>query len=83
MTKTIINIIGWIGGIEVLVAYFLLSAQKIKGTGFAYQFLNLTGAIFLIINTMYLEAYPSAFVNFIWVGIALFYIYKFFKGRKI
>ncbi|HEY8401923.1 MAG TPA: hypothetical protein VIK89_11710 [Cytophagaceae bacterium] len=80
--KTIIDIIGWIGGLEVLLAYFLVSSQKIKGTGLVYQYLNLTGAIFLIINTVYLSAYPSAFVNVIWVGIAGYSIYKYFRTKK-
>ena len=29
------------------------------------------GSIFLVINTLYYHAYPSAFVNVIWIGIAL------------
>ncbi len=27
--------------------------------------------MFLVINTIYYHAYPSAFVNVIWIGIAL------------
>ncbi len=75
---TIVNeIIGWIGAIEVLLAYFLLSLNYVDGKSLPYQLLNLTGAIFLIINTLALKAYPSAFVNVIWVGIALYSIFKY------
>ncbi len=69
--KVIIETIGWIGGVEVLVAYWLVSANKVKGTNVYYQVLNLTGAIFLIINTIYKEAYPSTLVNVVWVVIAV------------
>lgn len=69
--EVIIETIGWIGGVEVLVAYWLVSANKVKGTNVYYQVLNLTGAIFLIINTIYKEAYPSTLVNVVWVVIAV------------
>jgi hypothetical protein len=75
----LIEIIGWVGAIEVLAAYFLISYNKVSNKSALYQFLNLTGAIFLIINTIYLKAYPSAFVNVIWMfiaGVALWKIRK-------
>ncbi len=37
----------------------------------AFQLLNLGGAILLIINTAYYGAYPSTFVNIVWIGIGL------------
>ncbi|MFN3404080.1 MAG: CBU_0592 family membrane protein [Cytophagaceae bacterium] len=77
--KLLINILGWIGAIEVLAAYFLVSFKKIDSTSFIYQFLNATGAVFLILLTVYQEAYPSAFVNVIWVGIA---VYSIMKNKK-
>lgn len=43
------DIIGWIGMILVLVAYILLSTNKIKN-GLLYQFLNLIAAIFMAIG---------------------------------
>lgn len=79
--KTLIEVIGWIGAVEVIVAYFLISANKISGKDISYQILNLTGGILLIINTIYLHAYPSAFVNLIWVGIASFSIFQIYKPK--
>jgi hypothetical protein len=73
------DLMGWLGAIEVLLAYFLVSLDKIKSDSPSYQWLNLTGAIFLIVNTLYKEAYPSTFVNVIWVGIAFFMLVK---GKK-
>lgn len=71
-----INIAGWLGAILILAAYFLISENKLKSSSAFYQILNLTGAILLIINTIYLGAYPSAFVNIIWVGIAAWSLIK-------
>ena len=68
--KELIDIIGWIGSVEVIAAYGLNSYQKLKSDSLIFQLLNLTGAIFLIINTVYYHAYPSAFINVVWVVIA-------------
>lgn len=76
MLLLFIEIIGWLGAIFVLTAYILLSINKISSKGYLYQMLNLSGAIFLIINTFYLKAYPSMFVNVVWVGIAILGMYK-------
>jgi len=66
----LIDLIGWIGSVEVIAAYGLNSYQKLKSDSIVFQLLNFTGAIFLIINTIYYHAYPSAFINVVWVIIA-------------
>jgi hypothetical protein len=40
----------------------------------AYQFLNIVGSLLLAANTIFYRAYPSSFVNLIWMGIAVFSI---------
>jgi len=79
-TPLIINIIGWLGSAAVVVAYALVSTNRVNGNSLLYQLLNLIGSIFLIVNTVYLGALPSAFVNTMWVGIALFALWRI--GRK-
>lgn len=82
MTFNLIDIIGWIGGIEVLLAYGLISSKRVDQTSFIYHLLNLTGAILLIANTIVKGAYPSAFVNIVWVGIAVYSIWKYSVKKK-
>jgi hypothetical protein len=72
-----IDILGWIGAIAVLTAYLLVSSNKIDSKSATFQLLNLSGAVLLIVNTVALKAYPSAFVNVIWSGIAIYFL-----GRK-
>jgi hypothetical protein len=69
--ELLIDILGWIGSIEVIAAYALNSYQKIKSDSIAFQLLNLTGAIFLIINSIYKQAYPFTFINTVWSVIAI------------
>ena len=67
----LIEILGWVGSIEVVAAYALNSYQKIKSDSLTFQLLNLSGAIFLIINSVYKEAYPFTFINSVWSVIAI------------
>jgi hypothetical protein len=69
--ESFINIIGWIGTILYLIAYGMVSLKKVEGDSWLYQGLNFVAGILLIINTMYLRAYPSAGLNIAWVAIAV------------
>ena len=75
-----INILGWIGSIEVLAAYGLNSYQKIKSDSILFYLLNLTGGFLLIVYSVYKEAFPNAFINIVWVIIALVALIKL--GKK-
>ena len=74
--KLAIDIIGWIGSAEVILAYALISTKKVNSSSTFYQWLNLTGAIFLIVNTWYYGAFPSTAINLVWVLIAIVALYK-------
>ncbi|MEO1052300.1 MAG: hypothetical protein AAFX87_16830 [Bacteroidota bacterium] len=79
--KTFIDIIGWIGSVEVILAYGLISYHKITAKSIWYQLLNLTGGFFLIINTYYYKAYPSTFINVVWLFIAAVAIFNIFRSK--
>lgn len=77
----LIEIIGWIGSIEILLAYGLNSYQKIKSNSLAFSLLNLTGGIFLMIYTLYKDAFANTFVNLVWVIIAVIALGKFYRQK--
>ncbi len=66
-----IEIIGWIGAVLIVGAYYLNINNKIDSTSALYILSNLFGAIFFTINTLVHQAYPSMIVNIIWVFIAV------------
>jgi hypothetical protein len=66
--------IGWLGAAALLVAYAMVSSKKLEATSTAYQLLNIIGSLALAVNTIFYRAYPSSFVNLIWMGIAVFAI---------
>lgn len=71
-----IDILGWCGALFVLLAYALVSTRRVEGDSPWYQSLNIVGAMLLLANTAYEGAYPSSFVNVVWIGIAIFALYR-------
>jgi len=76
MNEFMIDIIGWVGSIILIAAYWANSKDLINAQTFTYQFLNILGSILLIVNTIYYGAYPSSAVNIIWVVIGSFFLMK-------
>ena len=77
----IFDILGWIGMILVLLAYGLLSTNKIPNGKF-YQVLNLLAAIFMAIGVFPKNAWFSFIIQIIWAFIAIIAIFKIIKQEK-
>ena len=76
-----IDILGWVGSLLLIMAYVLVSYQRLKATNPRYQWMNFIGSIFLMINTAYYGAFPSTFVNVIWACIAVAALYRIIQGK--
>jgi hypothetical protein len=66
-----VEVLGWIGSVLIVGAYFLNINGKVKSSSAAYICCNLVGGIFFTIHTFVHRAYPSMVVNIIWVIIAI------------
>ena len=77
----VFDICGWIGMILVLIAYGLLSVNKIK-QGKVYQILNLAAAIFMAIGLLPKNAWFSFTLQIIWGIIAIIAIIKILKKER-
>lgn len=80
MYEIFVEIIGWIASFLIVGAFALNSFGKIASSSKIYQVANLVGGVFFIINTIYHKAYPSAFVNVVWVVIAISALMKLKKS---
>ena len=69
-TRIFVDSIGWIGSCMVILAYALNMYKKLRSDALVYYLLNIIGSAFLIVNTIYHNAIPSAMVNIVWVLIA-------------
>ncbi len=77
----IFDILGWIGMVLVLLAYGLLSTNKIDN-GKIYQILNLIAAIFMAIGLLPKNAWFSFALQVAWAVIALVAIIKIISKKK-
>ena len=76
----IFDICGWIGMILVLLAYGLLSTNKIKN-GIVYQMINLVAAVFMAIGVFPKNAWFSFALQVIWAVIAVVAIIQVKKDK--
>lgn len=81
METIIVDVVGWIGSILLVIAYWLVSQNKVKAQSIKYQSLNIIGSLMLIINTFYYKAFPSTALNVIWIIIGFVYIVKAKKNE--
>lgn len=77
----IFDILGWIGMVLVLVAYALLSTNKINN-GKLYQVINLIAALFMAIGLLPKNAWFSFALQVAWAIIAIVAIIKIMKQEK-
>lgn len=75
------DIVGWIGMVLVLIAYGLLSTNKIKN-GVLYQMLNLLAGLFMAIGLFPKNAWFSFTLQIIWAIIAAYSIAKIIYNKK-
>lgn len=69
------DVMGWIGMVLVLIAYVLLSTNKIKN-GILYQILNLLAGIFMAIGLFPKNAWFSFSLQIVWSIVAIVAIIK-------
>jgi len=67
-----VNVLGWVGVVALLSAYWLVSTQKAMGDSTTYQGMNLLGAVLVLVNSSYYGAYPSVGVNAAWIAIGAY-----------
>lgn len=77
----IFDILGWIGMVLVLIAYGLLSANKITN-GKIYQILNILASIFMAIGLLPKNAWFSFALQIAWAIIGVVAIIKIIKKEK-
>lgn len=72
MLPHVIEVIGWTAAALMLTAYVLLTAGRLSPRSSMYQILNVLSGAGFIVNSGWNGAYPSAFINVLWVTIGLY-----------
>lgn len=69
-TKSI-NIAGWYGVLAILAAYALLTFGVVAAKSYAYQLLNLTGALGIITEAAAKKDVQPVVLNIVWAAVAV------------
>ena len=67
--KILIEFIGWAAAAMMLAAYLLLTSGRLSSKSGLYQWMNVLSGAGFIVNSGWNGAYPSAFLNVIWMAI--------------
>lgn len=66
-------IVGLLGMIVTLLAYFLLQAQKLHGNGLVYQLMNALGALGVAISLLFGKFnLPAFMLEVVWLAISIY-----------
>jgi hypothetical protein len=71
MLNLLIEIVGWVAALLILAAYGLLSAGKLTADDRAYQWMNVVGALGILLNSGWNGAVPSAALNLVWMAFGV------------
>ena len=74
--------VGIAGTLMVLVAFFLLQAGRVSGTGIVYQLLNLFGAGGVLLSLLGTFNVSVFLLEFTWVLISGYGIVRSLKSRR-
>ena len=77
----LVEIAGWAGALLILLAYLLLSAEKLTGQSLVYQGMNVVGAAGFVINGWWHGALPSAALNVLWLLIGAIASWRILKKK--
>ena len=81
MQTFVVEFVGWVGALLILGAYALVTAARVDARSRTYQWMNVAGAVGLIVNGTANRALPSVFLNVVWLGIGAVALWRLRPAR--
>ncbi len=78
----LVQIVGWVGAAMVILAYVLVSSDKLEGESRTYQALNLFGAIGVGISVFEQRAWPALSIQVVWGIVAMVALFRSFGAAE-
>jgi len=75
------DIIGIIGSLLLILAYYLVQKNKELAEKSIYYLLNLTGSLFIIFSLIFKWNLSAFLIEFFWILISISGLYKTLKKR--
>lgn len=76
------DIVGLLGTLMILGAYFLLQAGRLAGNGLQYQLLNLFGAAGILVSLVGSFNLSVFLLELAWIGVSAFGIVRTLRARR-
>ena len=76
------DLIGFIGVLLILIAYFLNINDKIDSSDIKYILMNLIGAILACLASILMKYYPFVLLEGTWTIVSLVALIKYLKNEK-
>ena len=80
--EIIVEVVGWCGAVLILLAYLLLSSERLTGQSLVYQGMNVVGAAGFVVNGWWHGAIPSASLNVLWLLIGAIASWRIIRKRS-
>lgn len=77
-----VHVIGGLGTVLVLGAYFFVSTGRLASRSFGFQGMNFVGAVLLAIYGFLLLAWATVALNIVWGVIAIIALAKVISTRR-
>ena len=77
-----VEVVGWGGAVLILLAYLLLSSERLTGQSLVYQGMNVVGAAGFVVNGWWHGAIPSASLNELWLLIGAIASWRIVRKRS-
>lgn len=82
MGTVLLHVIGNLGVLMILGAYFLVSTGRLASISPKYQYLNLAGGSIMVVYSIILVAWASVVLNGVWAIIAATSLVRNARRRK-
>ena len=76
------DFIGIFGVGIIVITYFLLQIEKLSSTSLKYSVLNIIGSSFIIFSLYFNWNMASFIIEFFWILISLYGVFRYFKNEK-
>ena len=77
------DLLGWVGAAGFLASYVLASNGRLDPRSRAFQWMNVGAASLFVVSSAARQAWPSAGLNLIWIGIGAVALWRLRSRRAV
>ena len=76
------DMVGIFGVSLIVLAYFLISSDRLSGKDPRYHLLNLIGAIAVLLSLLVHWNLPSFIIEVVWIAVSLYGLWRHWKRPR-